>query len=85
MKDSDQDEYFQYTGLDKIKEKLKQEVDKINELIMIKESNIMNGDVISKLKDDKRDVKEELEIIEKLKVPKERLDEIMSQHFAWLE
>ena len=64
-------------------------VDKINELIIIKEWNIMNGDVISKLKDYKRDVQEELEItdiiLEKLKVPKERLDEIISQYFGWLE
>ena len=36
MKDNNKDEYFQYTELDKIKEKSKQEVDKINELIRIK-------------------------------------------------
>ena len=37
---------------------MKKEVDKINELIIIKEWNIMNGDVISKLKDYKRAVQE---------------------------
>ena len=36
MKDNNKDQYFQYTELDKIKEKSKQEVDKINELIRIK-------------------------------------------------
>ena len=36
MKDNDKDEYFQYTELDKIKEKSKQEVDKINKLIRVK-------------------------------------------------
>ena len=30
MKDNDKDEYFQYTELNKITEKSKQEVDKIN-------------------------------------------------------
>ena len=33
MKYNNKDEYFQYMQLDKIKEKAKQEVDKINELI----------------------------------------------------
>ena len=33
MKDDNKDEYFQDNELDKIKQKSKQEVDKINELI----------------------------------------------------
>ena len=74
--------------LDKIKSKSKQEVDKINELIRIKEWNITNGDIISKLKNYKRDVQEELEIteikLEKLKVPKEELDELRSQYLERL-
>ena len=64
MKDNDKDEYFQYMELDKIKEESKQEVDKINELIWVKEMNIMDDDAILKLEDYKRDVKKELKIIE---------------------
>ena len=46
------------------------------------------GDIISKLKDYNRDFQEELEItwiiLEKLKVPKERHDELRSQYLERL-
>ena len=63
MEDNDKDEYFQDYELNKINEKSKQEIDKINELIRIKEWNIMNDDAILKLEDYRRDVKEELRIV----------------------
>ena len=88
MKDYDKDEYFQYMELHKIKQKSKQEVDKINELIRVKEWNNMNNDAILKLKDYKTDVQEELRIVkiklEKLKVSEERLDELRSQYLERL-
>ena len=70
--------------LDKIKEESKREVDKINELIKRKEWNITDGDAIFKLKDYKRDIKEELRIVKlklkNLKVSEKRLDELISQY-----
>ena len=46
--------------------------------------NIIDNDVILKLKDYKRDVQEELKIVEtilrNLKMPKERIDELKSQY-----
>ena len=88
MKDYDKDEYFQYMELHKIKQKSKQEVDKINELIRVKEWNNMKNDAILKLKDYKTDVQEELRIVkiklEKLKVSEERLDELRSQYLERL-
>ena len=84
MKDNDKDEYCQYMELDKINEKLKQEGDKINELITEKEMNIIDDDAVIKLEDYKRDVKEELRIVEtileNLKEPEERIDELRSQY-----
>ena len=88
MKDNDKYECFQYTELDEIKEKSRQEVDKINKLIRIKEWNITNSNVISKFKDYKRDVQEELDIteiiLENLRVLEERLDELRSQYLERL-
>ena len=88
MKDNDKDEYCQYMELDKINEKLKQEGDKINELITEKEMNIIDDDAVIKLEDYKRDVKEELRIVEtileNLKEPEERIDELRSQYLDWL-
>ena len=88
MKDNDKYECFQYTELDEIKEKSRQEVDKINKLIRIKEWNITDSNVISKFKDYKRDVQEELDIteiiLENLKVLEERLDELRSQYLERL-
>ena len=69
MKDNDKNEYFEYTELEKIKEKPKQELDKMKELIKIKEWNITDADAIFKLKDYKRDIKEELRIV-KIKLKK---------------
>ena len=60
MKNNDEDVYFHGRKLDKIKEKSKQEVDKINELIREKDINIIDNDEISKLKDYKKDFQEEL-------------------------
>ena len=83
MKDNDKYEYFQYIELDKRKEKSKQEVDKINDLIREKEMNIIDNDAILKLKNHKRDVQEELRIVniklKELKVSEERLNELRSQ------
>ena len=84
MKDNDKDEYLQYMELDKIKQKSKQELDKINELIIEKEMDIIDNDQILKLKDYKRDVQEELKIVEiilrNLKMPEGRIDELKSQY-----
>ena len=75
MKNDDEDAYFHDTKLDKTKEKSKQEVDKINELIREKEGDIGDNDSILKIKDYKRDVIEELRIVEtilrNLKMPEE--------------
>ena len=50
--------------------------------------NIKNDDAILKLKDYKRDVKKELEIteiiLENLKVPEERIEELRSQYLERL-
>ena len=84
MKDNDKDKYFQHTELDIIKEKSKEKVDKINELIEIKEWNITDDDVILTLKDYKIDVQGELRLVKikfkKLKVSEKRLDELRSQY-----
>ena len=84
MKDNDKDEYLQYMELDKIKQKSKQVLDKINELIIEKEMDIIDNDQILKLKDYKRDVQEELKIVEiilrNLKMPEGRIDELKSQY-----
>ena len=90
MKDNDKDEYFQYTELDKIKIKTRDNInDKINELIGEKEMNIVDNDAILKLKDYKRDVQEELKIAEtilrNLKMPEERIDKLKSQYFDRLK
>ena len=78
MKDNDEDAYFHDRKLDKIKYKSKQEVDKINELIREKEMNIIDNDVILKLNDYMRDVKEESNIVEitlrNLKMPERRIN-----------
>ena len=56
-------EYFQDMELDQIKEESKPIIDKINELIREKEMDILDNDAILKLKDYKRDVQEELRIV----------------------
>ena len=88
MKDNDKDKYFQHTELDIIKEKSKEKVDKINELIEIKEWNITDDDVILTLKDYKIDVQGELRLVKikfkKLKVSEKRLDELRSQYLERL-
>ena len=56
-------EYFQDMELDQIKEESKPIIDKINELIREKEMDILHNDAILKLKDYKRDVQEELRIV----------------------
>ena len=56
---------------------------------MIKEWSIDNIDMIVKLEDYIEDIEEELEakeiILKKLKGFDERIDEITSQYFGWLE
>ena len=90
MKDDDEeDEYFQKMKLDEIKERLKREIDKINESITIEEWRIDDGDGIVKLKDYITDIEEELKIkdiiLKQLKFSDERIDEITSHYFGWLE
>ena len=84
MKNNDRDAYFHDRKLDKTKQKSKQEVDKINELIRKKEVDIIDNDAILKLKDYKRGVRKELKIAEiilrNLKMPEERINELKSQH-----
>ena len=74
--------------LDKTKEKSKQEVNKINELIKEKEMYIIDNDIILKLKDNKRDLQEELRIVNiklrDLKVSEEKLNEFRSQYLERL-
>ena len=88
MRDDVVDEYFQKMKLDEIKES-KKEIDKINESIIIEEWRIDNGDMMVKLKDYIEHIEEELKpkeiILKKLKVSDERIDEITSQYFGWLE
>ena len=87
VKDNDVDEYFQRMKLDEIKEESEKEIDKINE--SIKEWSIDNDDMIIKLGVHIKYVKEELKIkeniLKRLKVSDERIDEITSQYFGWLE
>ena len=67
-----------------MKQESKPIIDKMNELISIKESDITDGDAILKLKDYKRDVQKELEIVEiilgTLKMPEESINELKSQY-----
>ena len=74
--------------LDKTKEKSKQELNKINELIKEKEMDIIDNDIILKLKDYKRDLQEELRIVNiklrELKVSEEKLNEFKSQYLERL-
>ena len=51
MEDNDKDEYFQNIELNKIKEKSKQKVCEIDELIMMKEWEIILGDWMKKFRD----------------------------------
>ena len=51
MEDNDMDEYFQNIELNKIKEKSKQKVCEIDELIMMKEWEIIQGDWMKKFYD----------------------------------
>ena len=87
VKENDVDEYFQRMKLDEIKEESEKEIDKINE--SIKEWSIDNDDMIIKLGVHIKYVKEELKIkeniLKRLKVSDERIDEITSQYFGWLE
>ena len=77
--------------LDEIKEesKKKKKIDKINESLIIEEWRIDNDDMIVKLKDYVKDVEEKLKtkeiILKKLKVSDERINQIISQCFGWLE
>ena len=84
MKDNDQDEYFQYIELHKIKEKSKQKVDEINELITIKEWDIIGGDWESKFDGYAEDIKKELKIVEirlkKFKMSEEILEDIKYEY-----
>ena len=84
MEDNDKDECFQYIELHKIKEKSKQKVDEINELITIKEWDIMGGDWESKFDEYAEDIKKKLEIAEirlkKLKVSEEILEDIKHEY-----
>ena len=89
MRDYGVDEYFQKMNLDEIKEESKKEIDKINESIIIEKWRIDNDDMMVKLKYYIKDVEEKLKtkevIFKKLKVSDERIDEIASQYFGWLE
>ena len=49
MEDNDMDEYFQNIELNKIKEESEQKVCEIDELIMMKEWKIIQGDLIKKV------------------------------------
>ena len=84
MEHNDEDEYFQYNELHKIKEKSKQKLDEINELITMKECNIIGGDWESKFDEYAEDIKKELKIVEirlkKVKVSKKILEDIKYEY-----
>ena len=65
IEDNDMDEYFQNIELNKIKEESKQKVCEIDELIMMKEWEIIDGDWVKKFDDYKKDINEKLDIIER--------------------
>ena len=88
MEDNGKDEYFQDIELNKIKEKSKQKVDEIDELIMMKEWDIIGSDWESKFDEYAEDIKKELEIVEirleKLKVSEESLEDIKYEYLDGL-
>ena len=59
MEDNDMDEYFQNVELNEIKEKSKQKVCKIDELIMMKEWEIIQVDWMKKFDDYREDISKE--------------------------
>ena len=84
MEDNNKDEYFEDIELNKIKEKSNQKVDEIDELIMMKEWDILDGDWESKFDEYAEDIKKELEIVEirleTLKVSEETLEGIKNEY-----
>ena len=80
MEDNDKDEYFQFIELNEIKEKSKQKVDEIGELITIKEWDIIDGDWELKFDVYVESIKKELQIVEirleKLKMSEKILEDI---------
>ena len=84
MEDNDKDEYFHHVELNKIKEKSKQKVEEINELITIKEWDIIGSHWESRFGEYAEDIKKELELVEigleKLKVSEEILEDIKYEY-----
>ena len=84
MEDNDKDEYFHHVELNKIKEKSKQKVEEINELITIKEWDIIGSHWESRFSEYAEDIKKESEIVEigleKLKVSEEILEDIKYEY-----
>ena len=80
MEDNDMDEYFQNIELNKIKEKSKQKVCEIDELIMMKEWEIIQGDWMKKFDDYREDISKELDVIKRrlkfLGISKENITDI---------
>ena len=80
MEDNDMDEYFQNIELNKIKKKSKQKVCEIDELIMMKEWEIIQGDWMKNFYDYREDISKELGVIKRrlkfLGMSKENITEI---------
>ena len=84
MEDNDKDEYFHHVELNKIKAKSKQKAEEINELITIKEWDIIGSHWESRFGEYAEDIKKESEIVEigleKLKVSEEILEDIKYEY-----
>ena len=65
MEDNDTDEYFQNIELNKTKEKPKEKVCEIDELIMMKEWEIIQDEWMKKFDDYREDFSKELDVIKK--------------------
>ena len=83
MEDNDMDEYFQNTELKKIKEKSKQKVCEIDELVMIKEWRIIQVDWMKKFDDYREDISKELDVIKRrlrfLGISKENITDVKDE------
>ena len=83
MEDNDMDEYFQIIELNKTKEKSKQKACEIDELIMMKEWEIIQGDWMKRFDDYREDISENLDLIKRrlkfLGMSKENITDIKDE------
>ena len=83
MEDNDTDEYFQNIEINKIKKISKQKVCEIDELIMMKEWEIIQGDWMKRFDDYREDITKELDVIKRrlkfLGISKENIIDIKDE------